>query len=446
MEICPVGGFDAVGKNMTAVKIENDVFIFDMGVSIPALIDLQNDNVHIYSEKQLRKAGAIPDDSILDKLGWRGKVRAIIIGHAHLDHVGAVPWISYRYPNAKIYGTDFTIDVLESILKDERKKINNQIVRVKENSTVKIKGKSGVYDFEFLHVTHSTLQCTNIAFHTKEGVFFYSTDFKFDDTPVVGNPTDYNRFKKIGKQGVKVLVVNALYSKQKGRSESEMVAREKVKEAINKVKNSNSALFISTFSSHIERLKSIVDFGKKTNRKIVFLGRSMNKYVNAAISSKQCPFQKDISLAKYRNEVNSVLKEVEKNRGKYLVVCTGHQAEENSILDRIIKGETPFRFRQSDNIIFASKIIPVPQNILAREKMDEQLKKIGVKIQKDVHVSGHDCEEDIRMVLDFLKPEQIIPTHGTPEQEFPVIRIAQSIGYEYGKNVHFTKDGKLLKF
>ncbi len=446
MEICTIGGYDAVGKNMTAVKVDNDVFIFDAGVSIPALIDLQNDNVRIYTEKHLRRAGAIPNDLVLDKLGWRNKVRAIIIGHAHLDHVGAVPWLCNRYPNAPIIATPFTMAVLDTILKDERKNIKNKKIIVKENSSIKIRGKSGVYNIDFIHVTHSTLQCSNIALHSKEGVFFYSVDFKFDDTPVLGTPPNYKKFREVGKKGVKLLVINSLYSKEKRRSFSEMVARKKVEEAFSSIRDKKSAIFVSTFSSHIERLKSIVDFGRKTNRKIVFLGRSMNKYINAAIKAKQCPFYKGITLAKYRNEVNKILKEVEKNRGGYIVVCTGHQAEENSILDRIVKGQTSFNFKQGDNIIFASKIIPVPQNILAREKMDSILVKIGVKIQKNVHVSGHGCEEDIKMVLDMLKPEQIIPTHGTPEQEFPTIRIAQNFGYEYGKNVHLIKDGKVLKF
>ena len=446
MEICAVGGYESVGKNMTAVKVGEDVFIFDMGVSIPALIDMQNDNIKIYSEKSLRKAGAIPNDIILDKLGWRGKVRAIIIGHAHLDHVGAVTWLAHRYPQAKIFGTPFTLAVLETILKDERKNLENELIKVSGNSFVTIRGKSDTYKVEFIHVTHSTIQCTNIALHTKEGTFFYSVDFKFDDTPVMGKTTNYEKFKQVGKKGVKLLVINSLYSKQKGRSLSEAVAREKLSKAIESVKDNDSAFFVSTFSSHIERLKSIIDFGKKTNRKIVFLGRSMHKYIDAAIKVKQCPFQKDIYIAKYRNEVNRILRKVEENRNKYFIVCTGHQAEENSTLDRIVKGETPFKFRPGDNLIFASKVIPVPQNILAREKMDMKLEQIGVKIQKNIHVSGHGYEEDIKMVLDFLNPKQIIPTHGTPEQEFPVIRMAQDRGYEYGKNVHLMRDGKVLKF
>ena len=129
------------------------------------------------------------------------------------------------------------------------------------------------------------------------------------------------------------------------------------------------ALPISTFSSHIERLNNIVKFGKKTNRKIIFLGRSLNKYVDCAISVKQAPFKNSIRLVKYRNQINSVLRKVEENRGKYLIVCTGHQAEKGSILDRITNGKTPFKFRRGDNLIFSSSVIPVPINILARERM-----------------------------------------------------------------------------
>ena len=445
MEICTVGGFEEVGKNMTAVKISDDVFIFDAGVSIPALIDLQNDNIKVYSEKHLRRVGAIPNDLVLDKLGWRNKVRAIVIGHSHLDHVGAVPWLAHRYPKAVIIGAPFTMTLLNTILKDERKNIKNKKITVQEGGSIKVRGQRRTYKIDFIHVTHSTLQCANIALHTKEGVFFYAVDFKFDDTPVLGAPPNYQKIKEIGKKGVKALIINSLYSEEEGRSLSESVARKKVKEALNPIRDRYSALFISTFSSHIERLKSIVDFGKATNRKIIFLGRSLNKYVGAAIKVKQCPFQKKITLFKYRNQVDSFLKKAEKDRGKYLIVCTGHQAEENSILDRVVKDKTPFRFRRGDHMIFASSIIPVPQNILAREQMDHRLKKMGVKIKKDVHVSGHGCKEDIRMMIKMLKPEQIIPTHGTPEQELPAVRIAQSLGYKYGKNIHLFKDGKVLK-
>ncbi len=446
MEICTVGGYEAVGKNMTAVKVGEDVFIFDCGLNITSMIDLQSENIQIYTETDLRRAHAIPDDLVLDRLGWRDKVRAIIIGHAHLDHVGAVPYIANRYPKAVIMGTPFTMTVLDTILQDEKLKIKNKKIKVKPNSKQTIRGKNGNYKIEFIHVTHSTLQCACLALHTKEGIFFYAVDFKFDDTPVMESPPNYNQFRNLGKRGVKALVVNSLYSGSKGRCPSESVARALLRSAIGSVKNKNSAFFITTFSSHIPRLKSIVDFGKLTNRKIIFLGRSLDKYVRAAVKVRQCPFQQRIQKVKYRGHVNSILKRIEKERGKYLVVCTGHQAEEGSILDRIVRGKTPFKFRKGDNLIFSSKVIPVPQNIFAREKMDEELKKIGVKLHEGAHVSGHCHEEDLKMLLKMLKPEHIIPTHGTHEQELPMVRIAKKLGYEFKENVHLSKDGKILKF
>jgi len=446
MEVCTVGGFEFVGKNMTAVKVGEDVFIFDMGTHIPALIDLQDGRPQVYTEKQLRKAGAIPDDLVLDKLGWKNKVRAIFVGHAHLDHVGGVPYLAYRYPNAPIYASPFTMEVLNAITRDEKIRVNNKQIVMQENAKQVIKGQSGTYEIEFVHTTHSTIQCSSLALHTKEGVFFYAVDFKLDDTPVIENPPNYQRMKEIGKEGVKVLVINSLYSGSKGRTASESVARNLLEKAMASVNDKKSAFFITTFSSHIERLKSIVDFGKKTNRKIIFLGRSLDKYLNCSIRAKSAPSKENISTFRFVKQVNSILKEVERNRGKYLVVCTGHQAEERSILDRIVSGNTPFNFRQGDNIIFSSKIIPVPENILAREKMDERLRKLGVKIQDHVHVSGHGSEGDLKLMVTMLKPQQIIPTHGSPQQEMPMIRIAQGFGYEFRKNVHLSKDGKVLKF
>jgi len=447
MEICTIGGYEYVGNNMTAVKIGEDVFIFDSGVNIPSLIDMQGaESVRVYSEKQLRKYNAIPNDLVLDKIGWSDKVKAIFIGHAHLDHVGAVPWIAYRYPNAIIYGTPFTTALLEVIAEDDKILLKNKVVTVKENSSVKIKGTSGNYEINFIHATHSTIQCSFLGLSTPEGGIFYALDFKMDDHPVIGNPPDYEKIKHIGKQGVKVLIVNSLYSKSKGRTESESIARQKLEEAMSTIKDRNSAFFVSTFSSHIIRLNSIIEFGLKTGREIVVLGRSMEKYIRCSIKAKQCPFQDKIKIAKYRGHVNSTLKKIEKERGKYLVICTGHQAEEGSILDRIVKGETDFKFRNGDNLIFSSKIIPVEENLEARRRMDESLRKKGVLIKDNVHVSGHGSEEDIKMLIEMTKPEYIIPTHGTPEQETPAINIAESLGYKYGKNIHLSQDGKLLKF
>jgi len=446
MEVCTIGGFAHVGNNMTAVKTGDDVFIFDIGLDIPSLIDMQEgERIHSYTEEKLRKYGAVPNDLMLDKLGWSDKVRAIFISHAHLDHVGAIPYLAYRYPNAVILGTAFSIAVLENLAADEKTPIKNKRIIVKENSTQTIKGLKSNYKIDFIKATHSTIQCSFLALHTPEGVFFYALDFKMDDTPTMGLPPDYEKLKAIGKEGVKVLIVNSLYSKNPGRSESEFIARKRLQSAMDSIRDKNSAFFITTFASHIVRLKSIVDFAKRTNREIIFLGRSMDKYIRCAIQANQCPFKDNVKLAKFRGHVNSTLKKIEKDRGKYLVVCTGHQAEEGSVLDRITKDQSLFKFRQGDNLIFSSKVIPVGENIEARKRMDNSLKKRGVKIQDNVHVSGHGSSEDIKMLIEMVKPEYIIPSHGLPKQEQPAVDLAKKMGYN-DKTVFLSQDGKLLKF
>ncbi|MFA5071724.1 MAG: RNase J family beta-CASP ribonuclease [Candidatus Pacearchaeota archaeon] len=446
MEVYTIGGYNEVGKNMTVVNTGEDVFIFDLGVFLPAIVQLQESETgeQIYSEKKLRSIGALPDDLLLDKLNLRDKVRAVFLGHAHLDHVGAAPYISYRY-DAPLVGTPFTIEVLKKILDDDGIKIPNALKTVNPNGSFFIKGKSYNYQVDFINITHSTIQTSMIALHTKEGIVLYANDFKLDNNPILGLPPNYDLLKKLSKEGIKVLIVDSLYSGVERKTPSEKIARALVEEVLLTIKNENSAIFVTTFSSHIARLKSIVEFGKKLDRKIYFMGRSMKKYVSAAIDVGMCPFQKDIQIVSYKNQIDSILNKVEKDRRKSLIVCTGHQGEPGSIMDKLSRGNLPFSFKPGDNVVFSSKTIPSPINVENKEQLDKRLKKSGVRIFDNIHVSGHAGREDLRDLISLIHPEHIIPAHGSSMHLTPMMELAKEMGYKPGKNCHLLENGQKIK-
>lgn len=446
MEIHTIGGFNEVGKNMTLVNLGDDAVVIDDGIFLPAVVELQEEELQpqTYSEKKLRSIGALPDDLIIDKLGLRNKVRAILLGHAHLDHIGAVPYNAYRY-NAPIVGTPFTIAVLKKILQDEKIGLPNKIKSINLNSSFIIKGKKRNYTAEFINITHSTIQTAMVALHTPEGVVLYTSDFKFDNTPILGLPPNYNALRRIAKQGVKALIVNGLYSGDNRKTPSEKIARALVEEVLLTVNNEKSAIFVSTFSSHIARIKSVVDFAKRLNRKVYVIGRSMNKYLSAAAEVNMCPYKNEVQVASYKNQIESTLKKVAKNRRDSLVICTGHQGEPGSVLDRLARKKLPFDFVDGDNIIFSSKTIPVPVNIANKENMDKRLKKTGARLFNDVHVSGHGGREDIRDLLSLINPENIIPYHGSMQQLIHLIELAKEMGFRTGKECHLMQDGQKLR-
>jgi len=439
MKIYGIGGYNEVGKNMTAVELKDDVIIFDCGLFLPPIVELEEAD-KVYNEKKLRSIGAVPNDLVLDNLGLRNKVRAIIPSHAHLDHIGAIPFLAQRY-NADIIGTPFTIEVLKTLLSEEKTNFRNKLRVVQPNSFCFVQGKNKKYKVDFINITHSTIQTSMIALHTDEGVVLYANDFKFDDNPVLGKKPNYEKLREIAKEGVKAIIVDSLYSGDERKTASEKVARALLEEVLLTTNNQGVGLIVTTFSSHIARLKSIVEFGKRLNRKVVFLGRSLNKYVTAASRVDMCPFIKDIEIATYRNQLEKKLAQINKERGKYMIVCTGHQGEPGSILDRLSKNKLPFQFQNQDHVIFSSSVIPTEINIENREKLDDRLKKRRVRIFNNIHVSGHAGREDLRDFINLINPENIIPAHGSHEKIAPMIELAKELGYK-PKNLHLLNDGQ----
>ncbi len=444
MKIYGIGGFNEVGKNMTAVDLGEDVILFDCGLFLPPIVELEEVD-KVYTEKRLRAIGAIPSDDILDGLGLRKKVRAIICSHAHLDHIGALPFLAQRY-NAEIVGTPFTIEVLKTLLRDEKIQLRNRLRVVQPNSFFYVQGKNRKYKVDFINITHSTIQTSMLALHTPEGIVLYSNDFKLDNSPVLGKKPNYDKLKEIAKEGVKVLIVDSLYSGDDRKTASEKVARTLLEDVLLTTTNENNGLFITTFSSHIARLKSIVEFGKKLNRRIVFLGRSLNKYVSAATRVNMCPFRKDVEIATFRHQLERQTKKISKDKSKYMVVCTGHQGEPGSILDRISKNRFPLKLESQDHVIFSSSIIPTKASIENRQKLDNNLKKRKVRIFSNLHVSGHAGREDLRDFINMVNPEHIIPAHGEHRLIAPMVELAQELGYKDKKNIHLINDKQKLVF
>lgn len=440
IKIHGVGGYDEVGKNMTALETGQDVLLFDAGLYLPAIVGVE-EREKIPTERGMRAIGALPDDLYLDRKGLRDKVRALLISHGHLDHVGAVQYVGPRY-KAGVYGTPFTIEVLKNLM--EGTNIKNNLNKVKPNGVTNIKGKSKDYKVEFVNVTHSTIQCAIVAVHTPDGVVLYTNDYKLDNTPVLGEKPNYKRLKELAKIGVKAIIPNSLYAHSGQKTPSERIARNLLEDVLFTTDNEKSGIVITTFASHIARLKSITDFGEKLGREVVFFGRSLNKYVSAAINVGSCPFKNKIKIATYRHQVEKLMRKANNNKSKYLVVCTGHQGEPGAVLDRMSRGRLPYKISKDDHIIFSSKTIPTPVNIKSKAELEFRLKKFKPRLFDNIHVSGHGGTEDLRDLIKLTNPEHIIPSHGDFSFTKAGMALAVDMGYKKNYNVHLLSNGKAL--
>lgn len=443
VEVIAIGGYEEVGKNMTAVKIGEDVIIFDMGIHLDRINIHEDTDIDRMHSLDLIERGIIPDDTLMKDVD--GKVKGIIFSHGHLDHIGAVAKLAHRY-DAPLIGTPYTTALVEKQIKGERKfKVNNPIRPLNPGSKMKL---SKNITLEFVQSTHSIPQAVFPVLHTPEGIIVYALDFKFDNHQKVSSPPDYKRLRELGRKGVLTLIVETTNAKntEEVKTYSERIARNILEDVMHGPLYEKKGMIVTTFASHIERVQAIADIAKKSHREIYFLGRSMERFCGIAQKQGILKLPKNASIYGSPKAVNKALMRADEDREKYLLVTTGHQGEPDALLPRIASNRTPFNIKEGDNVIISAPIIPNPTNAANRHIMESKLRSKGARIYSNAHVSGHAGREDHREFLRMLKPQHIIPAHGDLSMLAAYGELAEEEGYRIGYNVHILRNSQAQVF
>jgi len=438
VKLYALGGYEEVGRNMTCLEIGDEAVILDMGVYMDRFVPLQ-DQIQQCSTKNLIEEDVIPDDRPINHL--RKKMKAIVLSHAHLDHIGAAFWLSSNY-NCPIFTTPYTNKILQQKEKNDQVQLKNKIISITPNSSYKISDK---IEIEFIHATHSVIQSSMINIITSEGNVLYSLDYKFDNHPVIGQTTNKKRLRELGKEHMLALIVDSTNAEKENKTYSESVAREMLRDVILGMETEKHGVIVSTFSSHIARLKTILDVSKDLGRDTVFLGRSLHEYINAAEQLDFVNFSENAEIIKNPYRSKKRLDEINENMDKYLLVATGSQGEPNATLSKIVNEDIPLRIKSDDFIIFACGVIPTPSIQANRAILEHKIHHKNGRIFKDIHVSGHASREDIRDLIKIVSPENIIPAHGDMKKLASVATLSTDMGYALGKNVHLLQNGRYVK-
>lgn len=436
LEIIPLGGFSEVGRNCVAVKAGEEVFILDMGLAIDKYIEYtekeEYDQVKV-SGKKLIEIGAAPDIYLLGDL--KNKVKAILLSHAHLDHVLAVPHLANKF-HAPLYATPFTAEIVRNITDGEKMPLHEKLYERNAGDRWKLTPN---VDAEFVHLTHSTPQAVAIVLHTKQGTGIYAPDFKFDEHPTKGKKTDEKRLKEL--RGADVLIMDSLYAHKAEKVPSENYARSMLFNILTKENTEGKIVIATTFASHIFRLQTFLELAKKLGRRPVFLGRSLYKYVTAAEKLEIADFR-EAEVVPFGSKVRSALKKI-KDPENCLFVTTGNQGEPKAALFKIIDGDW-LPFEQHDLVVFSCITIPVEPNITYRDQLEGMIEKKGMQVLKDIHVSGHGAQEDQKRMIGLVKPKHVIPMHAEPHKLQMFVDNAQKwFGYDKD-HAHILQNGDHL--
>ncbi|MFQ5816239.1 MAG: RNase J family beta-CASP ribonuclease, partial [Candidatus Hydrothermarchaeaceae archaeon] len=421
MDFIGIGGYGEVGRNMTYLREGDDAIFLDSGIRLDRVLIHEDTDIRKMRYEELIAKGVIPDISIID-----GGVKAIVLSHGHLDHIGAIALFYDRFKDIPIIGTPYTIEVLKRELGNRKARLHT----VEMGETFRISPNMSV---EFVRITHSIPQASLVVVHTPRGRYVYLNDFKLDDSPVIGQGPDYQRIRELGERGVNGLIIESIRIQVEGRTPSESIASRLLEDVMIK-SHPDRGLIVTTFSSHIARIKSIAENANRIGRTPVLIGRSMEKYVGIAEDLGVIHLPEGAHIYGAPKSVTQILKKVAKEREEYVLVVTGHQGEEGAILTRMANDKTPYSI-DGDEVIFSADVIPNPINAANRYALETKLKIKGARLFKGTHVSGHAAKEDHRDVLKTLNPEKVIPCHGDFAMLAAYADLASDSGYTINEDL-----------
>jgi len=419
LQVVPLGGLGEFGMNCMAVRWGEDIIVIDAGLMFPESELLGVDIV-------------VPDISYLTEN--RHRIRAIILTHGHEDHIGALPWILSEL-NVPVWGTEFTLAYVEDKL-EEHELLNNADLReIRAGERFRV----GAFTIHPIQVTHSLVDCVALAIHTPLGVIVHTGDFKVDPTPTDNKLFDLHAFAEYGKEGVLALFQDSTNVERKGYTPSERAVRRKFDEVFARTQR---RLFISCFSSSIHRIKLAVELAHEHGRKVAFIGRSMTSYAEIAADLGYMDIPDGLLI--HPGEMKNFAPE------KVCVMISGTQGEPMSALSRAaVDNHKHAKIEKGDTVVLSSRIIPGNEKTIYR-MVDHLFRREAHVIYEDgssppVHVSGHASQEELKLVINLVKPRYFIPVHG----EYRQLKLhAEMAGAMHGAvgNVILIESGDVLEF
>ena len=401
LKIIPIGGLDEIGKNLTAFEYGNEIIIVDCGMAFP---DDDMPGVDM----------VINDISYLVKN--RSKIQGVFLTHGHEDHIGGLPYF-LKEINVPVYGTRLTLGVVEHKLKEHNLLSSVKLVRTRPGNVIKA---SNNFTVEFITTNHSIADSVALAIKTPVGTVVHMGDFKIDSTPIVGDVIDLARLGELGKEGVLALMSDSTNVERPGYAMSERTVGQQFEKIF---QNCNKRIIVATFASNVHRVQQIIDAAAKNKRKVAISGRSMENIVEISI------------LLGYMKVPEGVLINLD-NINKYkpnqvVIITTGSQGEPMSALTRMaFSDHRKVEVTKDDLIIISAS--PIPGNEKAVSNVINELFKIGAEViyksLMDVHVSGHACQEELKLIMSIVKPKYFIPVHGEHRHLVLHKRLAEDMG------------------